>query len=310
MNIRQLEAFHVTMETGSVTLAGEKLGISQSAVSKLLKSFSDTCGFKLFIRSGGRMLPTSDARLLANEVERLFTGTDRIRRLAQAVKDREWGAVTVAAPAALSARFLALVLGPMMSQHDKIHVKLINQPSPRIAELVTAQQIDIGLSVQPFDHPHVFTQSILRFAMNCAIPAGHKLASRREIGIEDLRSERFISLARDDCSIMTIDRAFQLQGVQKQSHVEVPMSETACDFVAAGAGISIVPPFVGLGYGSEKVVRRPLFPETAMNVWLLMPGTRPPSLAAQKVAEVIKEAMMPYQIVPAATEVLDTTSTL
>lgn len=296
MNIRQLEAFHVVIETGSVTLAGEKLGISQSAVSKLLKSFAESCGFKLFTRSGGRMLPTSDAKLLANEVERLFTGTDRVRRLARAVKDREWGEVTVAAPAALSARFLALILGPMMGEQNEIHVKLINQPSPRIAELVAAQQIDIGLSVQPFDHPQVNSESILRFAMNCAIPAGHRLAKHNVVSVDDLRNERFVSLARDDCSIMTIDRAFQLQGVQKQTHVEVPMSETACDFVAAGAGISIVPPFVGLGYGSDKIVRRPLLPVTAMDVWLLMPATRPPSLAAQKVSEVVREAMRPYQL--------------
>ncbi|WMT86793.1 LysR substrate-binding domain-containing protein [Pelagibacterium sp. 26DY04] len=296
MNIRQLEAFHVVMETGSVTLAGEKLGISQSAVSKLLKSFAESCGFKLFTRSGGRMLPTPDAKLLANEVERLFTGTDRIRRLAQAVKDREWGQVTVAAPAALSARFLARILGPMMGRQSDIHVKLINQPSPRIAELVTTQQIDIGLSVQPFDHPHVTSQSILRFAMNCALPAGHRLARNNVVSVEDLRHERFIGLARDDCSIMTIDRAFQLQGVQKNSHVEVPMSETACDFVAAGAGVSIVPPFVGLGYGPDQIVRRPLLPVTAMDVWLLMPATRPPSLAAQKIVEVIRDAMHPYHL--------------
>jgi DNA-binding transcriptional LysR family regulator len=296
VNIRQLEAFHVVMETGSVTLAGEKLGISQSAVSKLLKSFAESCGFQLFIRSGGRMLPTSDARLLANEVERLFTGTDRIRRLARAVKEHEWGQVTVAAPPALCARFLALVLGPMLGDRNDIHVKLINQPSPRIAELVTAQQVDIGLSVQPFDHPHVTSESILRFAMNCAIPAGHRLAGQDVVCIEDLRNERFVGLARDDCSIMTIDRAFQLQGVQKQVHVEVPLSETACDFVATGTGISIVPPFVGLGYGPEKIVRRPLLPTTAMDVWLLMPGTRPPSLAAQKVADIIREALKPYQL--------------
>lgn len=297
MNIRQLEAFHVVMETGSVTLAGERLGISQSAVSKLLKSCGDSCGFKLFTRSGGRMLPTSDARLLAHEVERLFSGTDRIRQLARAVRDRAWGQVTVAAPAALSARFLALALGPMMTEDNDIQVTLVSQSSPRIAELVAAQQIDVGLSVQPFDHPQVASESVMRFAMNCALPAGHRLADREVISIEDLRNERFIGLARDDCSIMTIDRAFQLQGVQKQTHVLVPMSETACDFVASGAGVSIVPPFVGLGYTADRVVRRPLLPLTTMEVWLLMPKTRSPSLAAQKVAEVIREAMQPFRVI-------------
>lgn len=37
----------------------------------------------------------------------LFAGTDKIQRMAQAVRNREWGEVTIAAPPALSARFLA-----------------------------------------------------------------------------------------------------------------------------------------------------------------------------------------------------------
>ncbi|MGR3432961.1 MULTISPECIES: LysR substrate-binding domain-containing protein [Roseobacteraceae] len=296
MNIRQLEAFHAVMETGSVTLAGERLGISQPAVSKLLKSFSENCGFRLFTRSGGRMLPTSDAQLLASEVSRLFSGTDRIQKLARAVRDREWGEVTIAAPPALSARFLAHALGPLMAAQKNMHISITSQSSPRVAELVESQQIDIGLSVQPFEHPHVRSELVMRFAMICALPAAHPLASKRLIRVEDLKDEPFVGLARDDCSIMTIDRAFQLRGVQKRAVVEVPMSETACDFVAGGAGVSIVPPFVGLGYGEDKLVRRPIVPLTTMNVWIMLPASRPPSLAAERIVEVLRAKLQRYDV--------------
>lgn len=296
MNIRQLEAFHAVMETGSATLAGERLGISQPAVSKLLKSFSENCGFRLFTRSGGRMLPTSDAQLLASEVSRLFSGTDRIQKLARAVRDREWGEVTIAAPPALSARFLAHALGPLMAKQSKMHISIASHSSPRVAELVDGQQIDIGLSVQPFEHPNVTSELAMRFAMVCALPAGHPLAEKRLIRVEDLKDEPFIGLARDDCSIMTIDRAFQLRGVQKRSIVEVPMSETACDFVAGGAGVSILPPFVGLGYEEDKLVRRPVVPLTTMNVWILLPASRPPSQATERVVEVLREHLKRYDV--------------
>lgn len=106
---------------------------------------------------------------------------------------------------------------------------------------------------------------LVRFARVCALPARHPLAENRDIEVEDLRNEPFVSLARDDCSIMTIDRAFQLRGVQKRANVEVPMSETACDFVAGGAGVSIVPSFVGLGYSEEHLIKRPLEPLTTMS---------------------------------------------
>jgi DNA-binding transcriptional LysR family regulator len=183
-----------------------------------------------------------------------------------------------------------------MASQRQMHVAISSQSSPRVAELIAGQQIDIGLSVQPFDHPNVRSEMLVRFAMVCALPARHRLVENHDIEVEDLRNEPFVSLARDDCSIMTIDRAFQLRGVQKRANVEVPMSETACDFVAGGAGVSIVPSFVGLGYSEEHLVKRPLMPLTTMCIWLLTPASRAPSLATERVMETLRQQLEPYNV--------------
>lgn len=294
MNIRQLEAFHATMETGSVTRAGETLGISQPAVSKLLRSFADSCGFQLFVRSGGRLVPTLEARMLASEVERMFSGTKRIARIASAVRNREWGEVSLAAPAALATRYLAQTLSPLFVEQPDLHLTLQSHKSPRILELVASQQVDIGLSVLPYEHPNVNAEVLMRFEMVCVLPPHHPLAKQDVVSISDLGDDPFISLPRDDCSLMTIDRAFQIKGVQKRNRIEVPLSETACSFVANGVGISIVPAFAGRDYNDDQLVRRPISPETLIDVWLLTPNTQPLSLAAEKMVEFLRHAVKPF----------------
>lgn len=294
MNIRQLEAFHATMETGSVTRAGEVLGISQPAVSKLLRSFADSCGFQLFIRSGGRLVPTLEARMLASEVDRMFSGTKRIARIASAVRNREWGEVSLAAPAALTTRYLAQTLSPLFVEQPDLHLSLLSHKSPRILELVASQQVDIGLSVLPYEHPNVNAEIIMRFEMVCVLPPHHPLAKQDVVSISELGDDPFISLPRDDCSLMTIDRAFQIKGVQKRNRIEVPLSETACSFVANGVGISIVPAFAGLDYSKDHLVRRPILPETLIDVWLLTPNTQPLSLAAEKTVDYLRQAVRPF----------------
>jgi DNA-binding transcriptional LysR family regulator len=289
MNIRQIEAFHAFMETGSVTHAGERLGISQPAVSKLLKGFGESCGFKLFMRSNGRLVPTLEARLVAAEVEKLIAGTERIER------NREWGQVTIAALPALASRYLPRALSPFLAEQRDLRLTLQSRASPRIAELVMAQQVDIGLSILPFDHPDVTAEAVVRFDLMCFLPAQHQLAGKATVGVEDLRNESFISLERDDCSLMTIDRAFQMRGVQKRNQIEVPMSETACSFVANGIGVSILPPFVGMDYPSDQLVRRPLLPKTSMDIWLLTSSRRPLSLAAQQLVEFIRATLIQFQ---------------
>lgn len=296
INIRQLEAFHAVLETGSVTMAGARLGITQPAVSKLLKSLSETCGFKLFIRSGGQMLPTAEARLLSPEVERLFTGTDRVRRLAEAVREQRWGQVDIAAPPALTAHFLPVALAPLLSRQNVIQMTLTSNISPRIIDLVESHQVDIGLSTMPFFHSNVHCEQVLRYRVVCALPAGHPLAAKEAVHVDDLRHERMIGMPSQDCMVMTIDRTFQQVGVPKTAYIQVPMSETACDLVARGAGVAIVPPFVGQGYGPDQIVRRPLLPTIETKFWMLMPTGRPQSIAAQRLADAIRAALAPFDV--------------
>jgi len=50
MNYRQIEAFEAVMKTGSMTLAGKLLFITQPAVSRLVIELEQELGFKLFER--------------------------------------------------------------------------------------------------------------------------------------------------------------------------------------------------------------------------------------------------------------------
>jgi DNA-binding transcriptional LysR family regulator len=232
--------------------------------------------------------------MLAVEVAKMFSGTARVARLADAVRNQEWGEITLVAPPALTTRFLAQSLAPLLADQPDIHFTMRSLPSPRIIDLVAAQQVDIGLSVLPFEHPNVEAERLVRFEMVCVLPAGHSLADKAVIDLEDLGSDPFVSLARDDCSLMTIDRAFQIKGVQKRNRIEVPLSETACCFVANGVGVSIVPSFVGLDFGPDMLIRRRIIPETTIDLWLLTPKNHPRSLAANKLIDFLRQAVAPF----------------
>ena len=64
MNIRQIKAFHATIVFGSVSKAASSLGLTQPAVSKLLKNLEETVNYQLFDRVNGRVNPTPEARYL------------------------------------------------------------------------------------------------------------------------------------------------------------------------------------------------------------------------------------------------------
>ncbi len=56
--------------------------LTQPAVSRLIKDFEASLGLKLFERSGSGIAPTREAHIIFAEVERLFSGLDRLMQLA------------------------------------------------------------------------------------------------------------------------------------------------------------------------------------------------------------------------------------
>ena len=95
MNLRQLDAFRATLRTGSVTEASRTLALSQPSVTRLIKDLERSVGFTLFVRNGRGITPTVEGRRFGDAVENLFTGTDRLKETAQAIRTSADGEVLI-----------------------------------------------------------------------------------------------------------------------------------------------------------------------------------------------------------------------
>lgn len=281
MNARQLEAFRAVFEDGTVSGAARRLGVSQPAVSKLIASLERGTGLQLFRRERQRLVATAEASLLYEEAERLFMGIERIALAATEIRDLKAGKLTVAGLPALSLRVLPRLIARFVADKSEANVTLQVQTSPRVVDWVTAQQVDLGISILPVDHPAVRVEPLTRVDAVCVLPCDHRLRNRRVIKPSDLRGEMFISLASEDRIRHIIDRTFDAAGVARQMRLETHLSEVACRLVESGAGVSIVDPFTALDFAKDKrLMARKFNPRIAFDIYLLFPAFRPRSLLA------------------------------
>ena len=86
LRLRQVEAFRALMQWRTVTRAAQALGISQPAVSRLLADFEAKTAQAFFERRQGRLLSTVEAHALHDEVERAFSGFERVAQAAAQIR--------------------------------------------------------------------------------------------------------------------------------------------------------------------------------------------------------------------------------
>jgi DNA-binding transcriptional LysR family regulator len=70
--------FHAILSNGSITAAAEALGVTQSSVSKQLKSLRDYFGDELFVRSGRGMAATNKALFIAPQISNLINSFEAL----------------------------------------------------------------------------------------------------------------------------------------------------------------------------------------------------------------------------------------
>jgi DNA-binding transcriptional LysR family regulator len=255
VNLRQIEAFKAFMETGTVTMAAARLSISQPATSKLLQLFERSAGFELFVRDRGRLSPTREARLLYDEVERVFQGTQRIRQAAREILALERGSLAVGIMPALSVGFVQEILARLGADRPRAVVQVQARDTPRLVEQLVSQQIEVVLSVLPLEHPELRTESLCKVPLVCILPPGHPLAKRREIHCKDFAGEPFATFWHDAAVRRRIDQAFEDAKVPLHVVLEAPMAPTICAFVARRLGVAIVNPLYIGAFATSLVVR-------------------------------------------------------
>ena len=94
---RLLRLLVAVVETGSVTGAAQRLGVTQSAVSHLLDKLRDITADPLFVKSGRGIVATARAELLAAQARELIDQLERFARAGEFAPARWQTTFTIAA---------------------------------------------------------------------------------------------------------------------------------------------------------------------------------------------------------------------
>jgi DNA-binding transcriptional LysR family regulator len=285
LKIRQVEAFRALMQRQTVTRAAQALHVSQPAVSRLLADFEAGVGFMLFERQQGRLVPTAEARVLYDEVERAFVGLDRIALAAQQIRAMRRGSLTVAGSPAVALELLPQVVAGFIVEHPGVDVTLLTHSAQTVVELVASQRCDVGFVAEAIPHQAVRLERLTDAPMRCIVPFGHRLEKKRVLRPADLRDEPFVSFPRSFEARNAIDRVFVEHEVARQLTVEAQLSRTIVSLVANGAGVALIDA-VTAAYAGKDVAVRPFEPELRDPVYLASAAAQ--SLSAVASAFVVR----------------------
>jgi len=271
LRFRHIEGFRAVMQTGTATGAASLLNVTQPAVSQLMTEMEGAVGFALFDRRGGRLVPTSHAALLFDEIERCFTGLDHVNAFCARLQNSDAHAIVVAAVPSMALTLLPVAIGRYMTDVAKDFFTLFPRHSNEAIRLVGSQKADIGFGSTPVALPGIHCEPISTHEAICALPPGHPLAAKPTIRARDLHGQPFITMSRTEGVHELVEGIFQREKVEVATVAECSMSTAACALVENGVGVTLVEQGAATLFAGRPVVLRrflPTVPVTFYAYWV------------------------------------------
>lgn len=291
LRLRQLEAFQEVMRTGSITRAGQAMGVSQPGVSRLLADLERQLGFRLFERRGTRVHPTPEAVRFLRHVERSFVGLGALRAAADEIANARGAELRVAAFPAASLQLVPACIAQFNAAYPEARVSVTVTNSPRVAELVSMLQAEVGITTLPVVSGAVVTANEIRLSCVCVLPRGHRLSRAGAVHATDLHGERLVKLDPGFASSRGLQAGLQGAQAHPLPGIDVSFSYAACEMVRQGAGIAVVDPLTALAFESREVVFRPFLPSVDFSFGIVRTAHGPASLVGERIVNLFGLAM-------------------
>jgi DNA-binding transcriptional LysR family regulator len=240
-SLDDLRVFCAVADAGSLTAAGDAVGLSLSSVSTRLKALEDAFGTELCRRSHkGIQLTPAGLRLQAH-------ARDLLEKAALVTEDvtefgtRPRGLVRLAANTTAVTEHLPDLLAAFLAAHPHIDVALVEGASADVLRQLREGQADIGICTAGPDAADLCALPFRSDRMVLVVPSNHPWAGRETIDFQECLWTDHVCLQRSAAMYGWLVQRARDQGRQLKGRIHVAGFDAMARLVGRGVGVGVMP---------------------------------------------------------------------
>jgi len=289
MNLMHWRMLVAVADTGNITRAAERVGMTQSGASQALAQLEDMLGVQLFIRDNRQTLPTAIGLQVIEQARVMLAALESIRSTVDNARDIQRGTIRLASFPMVLATFLPPLLRRFNRLYPGIEVVALEVSDDEVETMLATQLIDVGVVLNPSAERSVGVLG--RDTWVAVLPSGHPLARRSNeegVALAELVAQPFV-LATGGCSVNARSLAADARLALLDVRVEVREWSSAFTLVREQVGVTLVPELT-LPANRQGLRIVPLVTPIHREFALVLAPDRAPSAAVQALLDVLEHA--------------------
>lgn len=290
MNVKQLRAFLAVAQCLSFAQAGERLHLSQPALSLAIKSLEEDLGGQLLTRTTRNVGLTPEGETLLPLARQLLADWDNTEELLRQRFTLQMGKVSVAAMPAFAGNLLPGALKVFRGRYPRVNVAVHDVINEQVLEMVRHRRVELGIGFEPESSNSLLFTPFYMDRFVAVVAADSLLAGRDEVTWGQLLQEDFIALQRPSAVRLLLEQAVLARHGKLSVAFESHQLATVGRMVANGLGVSAVPSLCIEQMQELGAVCVPLVePRIERRIGMMMLAEHKLSAAAQALRDVLIE---------------------
>ncbi len=292
VTIKQLRAFVAVYRLQRLAPAAERLSVTVSAVSVLLRQLEASVGTPLFDRRARSLEPTQAAHDAIAMAERVLQDLTQLGASMLDLREQRQGQVRVAVTPAVAAALLPSAVRRFVHEYPGVRLVLEDCAPDQFIGLVISEQVDIGIGTPEYQSPEIAMRTLVDDRLCVVCPVDHPLARRRRVRWVDLRGLPLIAVRAGYGVRRSIEATAARAGVALNIAHEVAFLSSALWMTSCGLGVSIWPEALLRASPFDNLVARPLVaPAVSRSISLVSRQGRSLSPAAQAFVQTLESQL-------------------
>jgi len=239
MDFDQLTTFLEVAKLGNFSRAGEKVFLSQSAVSAQIRQLEQDYGTKLLDRSGKKVRLTPAGEVLFEYGVKLLALRDESRRAVTDQGSTPRGVLAIGANEATCLYVLPRAFEEYRRLYPAIQISIYRNFSRKILERIQDGMIDVGIVTLPVKLQGLKVERIFRDRLLLATSPDNPLAKLKTVSVR-VAAEQPLIFPKSGYTRQLMDKLFRPYQAQLRIAMELPSIAMIKAFVASGLGVSLI----------------------------------------------------------------------
>jgi LysR family transcriptional regulator, regulator for metE and metH len=239
LEIRHLRLVAAIAETGSVTLAGNRLHLTQSALSHQLRDAEEQLGVPLFERRDRRMALTAAGERLLQSARTILDELARVEKENQECNGNgaAKGVLRLSTECYTVYHWLPPRLRLFQQKFPAVDFQLVLEATDSPFKALLEGKLDLAIVCDPIRNRKIRYTPLFEDEMVIIVPPEHRLAGERFAALEEFAQETLIIYPpKEDSTVL--NRFLRPAGIVPRKIREVLLTDVIIEMVRGGLGVA------------------------------------------------------------------------